>query len=284
MRAEHYWRQARAVSERALEVGALVPLATSELQLPGLAPFRLRKLEGAPPRHLLTGGPKPNPFLPWEAPLEVGQLEGSHALILNKYPVQPCHLLLITRGWQPQEGWLTAADWRAVARVAADTGGLWFFNSGPTAGASQPHRHLQLLPRRADDASCPLAPLLHQQIEGGHPRWPWRYAVSARRDPMGGRDLADLYREHAALLELGDPEGVGEPRHAYNLLFDDHWFLTVRRVKEHCAGFSVNGLGFAGFLLCTGRSDLAWLAGHGPWSLLAEVAAPLLEAEAGDPG
>jgi ATP adenylyltransferase len=283
VRAEHYWGQARAVSARALELGALVPLATSELRLPGLEPFRLRKLEGAPPRHLTRSGPKPNPFLPWETPLEIGQLQRSHALILNKYPVQPCHLLLITQGWQPQGGWLTELDWAAVAHVAADTGGLWFFNSGPTAGASQPHRHLQLLPRQPEEASCPLAPLLHDQLREGQRQWPWHYALSARWDPLGGQDLGPLYREHAARLGLGDPGGQGEPRHAYNLLFDDHWFLTVRRVREHCAGFSVNGLGFAGFLLCTGRSDLAWLAGHGPWALLGEVAARVPEADGAEP-
>ncbi len=274
MRAERYWQQANLVSRQALETGDLVPLRTSEAQLEGLAPFMLRRLEGSPPRHLSLRGPKPNPFLPWEAPLEVGRLGSSHALILNKYPVQPAHLLLITQQWQPQAGWLGRADWRAVAHVAADTGGLWFFNSSPTAGASQPHRHIQLLPRHQGELSCPLAPLLESQLrEPGNP-WPWCYALSARRDPHEGRDLQALYREHASLLDLGDPEAGGDPRHAYNLLFDDHWFLTVRRVKEHCAGFSINGLGFAGFLLCTGRSDLDWLKRHGPWRLLAEVAAP----------
>ena len=273
MRAERYWQQARAVSERAAEQGDLVPLETSELQLRGLAPFLLRRLEGAPPRHLSREGPKPNPFLPWEPPLEISQLAKSHALILNKYPVQPCHLLLITRGWQPQTGWLAEADWQAVAHVAADTGGLWFFNSGPIAGASQPHRHLQLLPRHPGEPSCPLASLLQSQLQETRAHWPWHYALSPRWDPLDGRDLQPLYREHAARLDLGDPDGPGHPRHAYNLLFDDAWFLTVRRVKEHCAGFSVNGLGFAGFLLCTSHSDLAWLEGHGPWSLLAEVAA-----------
>lgn len=254
-----------------------MPLATRELRLQGLPPFQLRRLEGAPPRHLSAPGPKPNPFLPWEPPLEVDQLGQSHALILNKYPVQPCHLLLITQRWQPQSGWLRQEDWQAVAHVAADTGGLWFFNSGPTAGASQPHRHLQLLPRQRGEASCPLAALLGSQLQGQGQRWPWRYALSPRWDPRGGEDLLPLYREHAALLELGDPKTPGAPRHAYNLVFDDEWFLTVRRVREHCAGFSVNGLGFAGFLLCTSRSDLAWLEGHGPWSLLAEVAARLPE-------
>ncbi|MFN9622339.1 MAG: DUF4922 domain-containing protein [Cyanobacteriota bacterium] len=274
MRTERYWRQARAVTEQALDQGALVPLSTSVVDLRGLAPFLLRRLEGAPPRHLSREGPKPNPFLPWEAPLEVGRIARGHALILNKYPVQPCHLLLITRDWQPQSGWLGSSDWQAVAHVAADTGGLWFFNSGPTAGASQPHRHLQLLPRHPGEASCPLAGLLQSQLEEPRPLWPWHYALSRRWDPREGRDLEPLYREHAARLDLGHPDAPGAPRHAYNLLFDDVWFLTVRRVREHCAGFSVNGLGFAGFLLCTAQSDLAWLEGQGPWTLLSEVAAP----------
>ncbi|MEB3324309.1 MAG: ATP adenylyltransferase [Cyanobacteriota bacterium] len=273
MRAERYWSQAKAVSAEALKTGALVPLQTSEIQLEGLAPFLLRRLEGWPPRHLGVQGPKPNPFLPWEPPLEVGRIATSHVLILNKYPVQPAHLLLITQQWQPQGGWLQDSDWQAVAHVAADTGGLWFFNSSPTAGASQPHRHLQLLPRHAGEASCPLAPLLQRQLIAPGDGWPWQYALSPRWDPLEGRDLPSLYRDHAARLALGDPGAPEDPQHAYNLLFDDHWFLTVRRVKEHCAGFSVNGLGFAGFLLCTTHSDLDWLRAHGPWSLLAEVAA-----------
>jgi ATP adenylyltransferase len=35
----------------------------------------------------------------------------------------------------------------------------------------------------------------------------------------------------------------------------------------------VNGLGFAGYLLCTAESDLPWLRQHGPWELLRSVAA-----------
>lgn len=274
MRVERYWLAARAVSLEALEQRALVPLQTSELQVEGVSPFLLRRLEGPPPRHLTAKGPKPNPFLPWERPLEVVQLGKSHVLILNKYPVQPAHLLLITQQWQPQAGWLREADWNAVAHVAEDTGGLWFFNSSPTAGASQPHRHLQLLPRQEGESSCPLAAQLQSQLQGARQRWPWRYALSARWDPRGGQDLMDLYRQHALLLDLGDPGDSDLPRHPYNLLFDDVWFLTVRRVKEDCAGFAINALGFAGYLLCTTQSDINWLRAHGPWALLADVADP----------
>ena len=260
----------------------MVPLATRTLVDPTLQPFVLRELISRPPRHLRPEGPKPNPFLPHDLPLEVASLGGSHVLLLNKYPVQTCHLLVITRQWQPQSGWLDANDWAAVAEVAADTGGLWFFNSAATAGASQPHRHLQLLPRDAGAPSCPLSPQIEHLLQGA-PRWPWAYRLSARRDPLGGTDLPELYAHHCHSLGLGAAEWDPAPAHAYNLLFDDHWFLTVLRRREQQAGFSVNGLGFAGYLLCTAESDLDWLKRHGPWRLLSDVAMPGAEpaAEAG---
>lgn len=274
MRAERHWRNALDVSRRALDQGALLPLETRVIDDPALQPFRLRELTGVPPRHLRSPGPRPNPFLPWDRPLEVDRLESGHVLLLNKYPVQEGHLLVITHDWQPQRGWLRPVDWRAVAEVSADTGGLWFFNNSATAGASQPHRHLQLLPRQAAQPSCPLAPWLLAQLAGEQPSWPWAYRLSRRRDPLGGGDLFDLYCHHCRDLELGVPGEGGAPLHAYNLLFDDHWFLTVRREREHQAGFSINGLGFAGCLLSTARSDQDWLLRHGPWALLEAVATP----------
>jgi ATP adenylyltransferase len=262
------------VSEQALACGALVPLETRLIEQPGVAPFLLRELVSRPPRHLQPEGPKLNPFLPWDQPLEVGRIGESHVLLLNKYPVQACHLLVISRGWQPQSGWLDATDWTSVASVGADTGGLWFFNSGATAGASQPHRHLQLLPRSQGESSCPLAPLLRAQLEGASAPWPWLYRLSPRLDPCHGLDLEELYADHCEALGLGRRDTDAAPRHPYNVLFDDHWFLTVRRWREHGAGFSVNALGFAGYLLCTERSDRDWLERHGPWALLASVAVP----------
>jgi ATP adenylyltransferase len=273
VRAERLWQEALAVSESARAGGALVPLGTELLDLPEIAPFMLRRLTSFAPRHLRPEGPKPNPFLPWDLPLQVACLASGHVLLLNKYPVQPAHLLVITEGWRPQSGWIDPPDWSAVATVSADTGGLWFFNSSATAGASQPHRHLQLLPRHAEEVSCPLAERLEAQLEGSEAPWAWDYRLSRRRDPSGCGDLQELYAQHCRELGLGSRATDPAPRHAYNLLFDDHWFLTVRRVREHCAGFSINGLGFAGYLLCTDSSDCGWLIQHGPWRLLESVAA-----------
>ncbi len=278
MRPQGYWREALARSTSALEAGALVPLATELVEPGAWPPFVVRRLVAATPKHLRSAGPRPNPFLPWDPRLEVARLGERHLLLLNKFPVQRGHVLLITQQWQPQAGWLDPHDWAAVERVGADTGGLWFFNSCAAAGASQPHRHLQLLPRHPQESSCPLAADLRAQLQGSQPGWPWRYRLSRRRAAaeaeVAGQELLQLYRDHAAALGLGCPSRDPAPRHPYNLLFDDDWFLTIRRRQEHWAGFSVNALGFAGCLLLTEGSDLAWLRSHGPLALLQAVADP----------
>lgn len=272
-RAERFWAEALERSRHALGSGSLVPLETELIPPRGWEPFQLRRLISATPKHLRAQGPKPNPFRPWDPQLQVCLLGSRHLLLLNKYPVQAGHVLLITQGYEPQSGWLEGGDWAAVARVDTDTSGLWFFNSCAEAGASQPHRHLQLLPRRGDQAACPLDRLLRAQLAGLGRPWPWAYRLSPRRAGDGAEALATTYHAHALSLGLGDPASDPRPLHPYNLIFTDHWFLTVRRVREHVAGFSVNALGFAGYLLLSDRSELAWLQRGGPWALLQAVAA-----------
>ena len=264
-------------SQSAEACGALVPLRTELVEHPAWPPFTVRRLLSRTPKHLRSGGPKPNPFLPWDPALEVQRLGPEHVVILNKFPVQRGHLLLITQQWQPQAGWLSPNDWQALAAVESDTPGLWFFNSCAAAGASQPHRHLQLLPRSPGESSCPLAGLCLSQLAGDGQPWPWAYRLSRRTatgTAQAAEELEQLYLEHASSLGLGQPRQQPVPRHPYNLLFDGDWLMTVRRTREHWAGFSVNALGFAGYLLITDQSDQAWLEQDGPLPLLQAVATP----------
>lgn len=252
---------------------ALVPLSTELMDAPELSPFVLRRLLSQTPKHLRADGPKPNPFLPWEQDLEVSPLGSSHVLLLNKYPVQPAHVLVISQDWQAQEGWLSALDWQAVASVASDTNGLWFFNSTAASGASQRHRHVQLLPRQVGEPTCPLELWFNSELNGEE-ALPWLHAISRRKDPTNHLDLPRLYSQQLEQLGLGRANQDQKPLHPYNLLFNDQWFITIRREREHCAGFSLNALGFAGYLLATDHSDLHWLRRHGPMELLKQVATP----------
>ena len=263
-------------SDSAQISGALVPLSTELVASDDWAPFVVRRLLSRTPKHLRSGGPKPNPFLPWDPRLEVQRLGDTHLVLLNKFPVQRGHLLLITQRWQPQAGWLEAEDWQALSAVEEQVTGLWFFNSCAAAGASQPHRHLQLLPRPQGSISCPLAPQALAQLRGEGSHWPWSYRLSPRLasgTSGAGVELEQLYLRHARDLGLGQPQDQPVPTHPYNLLFDRDWLLTVRRQQEHWAGFSINALGFAGYLLISEQSDQRWLERHGPLALLRNVAA-----------
>ena len=101
---ECYEQEALARSASALQL-RLSPFETTRCDLPeanGSSQFELRALESDLPKHLRPSGPKPNPFLPWDPRLEVAQVGSDHALILNKYPVQLGHMLLVTRQWAAQ--------------------------------------------------------------------------------------------------------------------------------------------------------------------------------------
>ena len=78
----------------------------------------------------------------------------SHVLVLNKFPIIPHHFILATTQNKAQTHLLEQDDISIVYRLLQQwersdekEGKLFaFFNSGRHSGASQPHRHVQLLP------------------------------------------------------------------------------------------------------------------------------------------
>ena len=135
----------------ATQTGALVPIATDLVIVheDGLAfPIRVlghfdKKLRD--PTSTAKKGNR-NPFLPYDPNLFVADVSESHVCLLNKYPILEGHLLIVTREFRHQETLLTCDDFAAAWRCLAETDGVVFYNSGPIAGASQPHKHLQLIP------------------------------------------------------------------------------------------------------------------------------------------
>ena len=267
--------QSLACQRKAISLGALVPLQTEILKSASWDPFILRKLQGYTPKQLKEVGPKQNPFSPWDKNLELNKLD-QHILLLNKYPVEPGHLLLITKDWKPQTGWLSECDWQALREVWQKQGGLWFFNSAPEAGASQPHRHLQLLPRANGEIICPEEEKFEANAVANKSAWPWQVGLKATlNNELPSLDF--LIRSYAELAEtygVGNPNKDKIPLLPYNLLISNKWFVLIPRSKEGHKGFSLNALGYAGFLLATAESNLAWLHENGPAKLLAEAAIP----------
>ncbi|RMD78225.1 MAG: phosphorylase, partial [Gammaproteobacteria bacterium] len=230
----------------ALAAGALHPLPT-ELHRWEAAGVRwaVRRLAGPSPKPARGGR---DPFAPPEPRLTVAELTDTHLAVLNKFPVLPLHLLLVTRAWREQEEALDAADLGALWLGLVECGGLGFHNGGRVAGASQPHKHLQLVPGPlAGPAAAPGEPPVPTEpwfrgLEGAEPRrlaaLPCLHAACAvadlPEDPAeAGRDLA---RRYARLWEaVGRPLGPGpRPRQPlpHNLLLTRRWMLLVPRARE----------------------------------------------------
>ena len=272
MSLETYWKKALHQTQLSINDESLYPLKTRIItsDLYQNNDFIIRKLDTLNFNKERIYGPKQNPFCPWDKILEIDKIDDDHQLILNKYPVQKGHILLITNNWKPQNGWLDINDWKAIQQVNKDTSGLWFFNSSPIAGASQPHRHFQLLRRAKDEISCPREKwFLEMKLDKDRDsKLKKNIIVSKFNFLENSISLYELYLELCMKLGLGDTISDLKPRYPYNLLITNKWIAIIKRSNDHIHGFSINGLGFAGYLLVTEKSDINYLKKFGPEKLL----------------
>ena len=272
MNKEIYWEKALSQSETAIKKGNLFPLKTFDItnEIYKKDDFIIRKLDLCNFKKNMTFGPKINPFNPWEKNLEIEKIGINHQLILNKYPVQIGHILLITNNWKPQNGWLDKKDWIAVKIVNNDTSGLWFFNSGPLAGASQPHRHLQLLRRSSHEKICPREDWFLEKCEKGNDNKLFYKNLIVKKFKFSNSvdDIYKIYLDIAKEIGLGNPLVNKTPLYPYNLLITNEWIAIIKRSIDYKFGFNVNALGFAGYILTTDESNIDYLKSEGPESLL----------------
>ncbi len=272
MSKEIYWKKAIKQTRLSIDNKSLIPLDTKNItaELYKKNDFIIRKVDSSKFNKKELYGPKKNPFCPWENNLEIDKIGDNHHLILNKYPVQKGHFLLITNTWKPQNGWLDIKDWKAIQKVNKDTSGLWFFNSSPKAGASQPHKHFQLLRRSTDEASCPREKwFLEMKFDKDSDNKLNKNIIVSKfnflENPIS---LFESYLELCYRLGIGDPISDKKPRYPYNFLITNKWIAIIKRKIDHIHGFSINGLGFAGYLLVTEKSDTNYLKKFGPEKLL----------------
>ncbi|MGE0387250.1 MAG: DUF4922 domain-containing protein [Gammaproteobacteria bacterium] len=206
----------------------------------------------------VQAAPRPrdfNPFLPYEQDLHVADLSDSHVLILNKFPLQARHVLMITRAFVAQEMAPDGADFHALARVMTAVDGVGFYNSAKTAGASQPHKHLQHVPLR----DLPIEPLLPRAGAFDTPRrvdgLSFRHAF-VRLDPAAFAHAASAAARLTAAFEAGCAfcglrvEDGRLPPH--NFLATRDWMLIVPRSTEYweegTVKMSMNAMSFMGTL------------------------------------
>ena len=277
MKSEFIWSKALEISKKAVNSGAIIPINTIKHKInDDKCDFELRLLKPPIPKYLKEYGPKINPFIPWDFRLEIQPIKDKHTLILNKYPVQLGHMLLITNNWKAQNDWLNIEDFEAIVNVDNDTTGLWFFNSSKEAGASQPHRHFQLLPRHANERICPrynwFCSLLQKKQNYNSMISHCVSIMPRNKNTFGSAEnLFDSYKSMAVNMNLGQIYKTNKPLKPYNLIITKEWIALITRNSSGSNGFSINALGFAGYFLGTKKSNIDKLIKFGPEIILKDV-------------
>ncbi|MEL6814886.1 MAG: phosphorylase [Cyanobacteria bacterium J06598_3] len=311
------WPRLKAQSVYGLETGALQSIKThAEYVEGGGVRFLVNVLENLSRKDKALkqqGKTTPaNPFLPYDPDLYVTDLSASHLCLLNKFNVVDHHFLIVTREFESQENWLTLADFEALVQCLSEVDGLGFFNGGAIAGASQPHKHLQVLPTENGAFALPMDSAIRvakvgrgvDQGIGYSEALPFRHAIAPialltelAKGPeiaaiaqqyftyyqrllsaVGITPVKDGYRPPLQQGQSVPLDGArcwqGQQTAAYNLLCTRSWMMVVPRSQEKHAEISVNSLGFAGSLLVRNLAALAQLKTIGPMTLLEAVGCP----------
>ena len=292
------WENITRTGERALASGALLPIPTNHAFIEDhgvrffvrvLAGLR-RKAEARKEQDAAArAGKHANPFLPPEKDLIVGDITDTHLAVLNKFNVVEHHLLIITRHFEDQETLLTPADLDALWLCMAEYDGLGFYNGGAAGGASQRHKHIQMvpLPLSPEGPAVPMEPLLDRAEldrdgRGRVPVFPFRNAFTRLPADLwrSPRDAArETWQRYGWMLEQAgmtppSPSRLKRQSLPYSLLIAREWMLLVPRSQEHFEEVSFNSLAYAGSLFVWNERLLERLKEYGPLNALGTVGIP----------
>lgn len=207
-----------------------------------------------------------NPFAQPEPELIVRDVTATHRALLNKFSVLREHLLIVTKHYEEQRMLLGERDFEALAVVMRDAEVLGFYNGGREAGASQQHKHLQVVtlplsPRH----SIPMDTLLDRDKD----RLPFRHAFTR----LAPGDVAKPARMLSAYTELHRAAGLQVPQ-PYNLLVTHEWMLVVPRSRDKFEDISINSLAFAGSFFLRDAQHAHTIVAARPMNVLKSVAMP----------
>ncbi|MBI5101519.1 MAG: phosphorylase [Nitrospirae bacterium] len=282
------------VSEKARGTGSLLPIGTvSEYVDDDGVRFVVRLLSNLvrkdEDRLKRAQEKKGNPFLPYEKELFVTDVSPTHIAILNKFNVMERHLLIVTREFEDQENVLTPSDFSALWSCMSEYDAVGFYNGGEAAGASQPHKHLQIVPLPLADEGppVPIQPLIDEVTDTGRltrlRSFDFRHCFARLELDNSGFPVAPDKQSYALYREMLSELGMSVPRDGetikqsgpYCLVVTRQWMLLAPRSREFHGEVSVNSLGYAGCLLVRKAEHLELVRKIGPLELLKSVSIPL---------
>ncbi|WP_017293764.1 ATP adenylyltransferase family protein [Geminocystis herdmanii] len=281
----------KLVTEKALEKKALHPILTTyQILKQDHIPFLIRIVENLERKDNEKKKQKKsqtsfNPFLPYDRDLFVDNISDSHVAILNKFNVFDHHLLIVTREFEEQESALNLADFSALWTVLSEINGLGFYNSGKLSGASQPHKHLQLVPYplAQEIETIPINDLVlsyrNTQEIITLKEFPFLHSIVFFDSQQSSQVLSQITLKyyHQLLAQLNINIEENKPSQNYNLLITKDWMMIIPRTQEKYQSISINSLGFAGAFLVKNSEQLNLIKESNLLKILAKVGVKIVD-------
>jgi len=292
------WKRVIEVTEAAKKSGHLSTIETqSSTYEDGGVKWILKfasSLANKPSNNSSDNKKKPDfdPFLPVDSNLFVCE-HRDYNIVLNKFNVNPHHVLLTTKEWQSQDDDLNMKDFASSWYIIKNMNTLAFYNHGKESGASQHHKHVQFLPVPIDAQhskyNFPLEEILLSNSKDEDndqifhlDELPFKHACvqfsSARIKPLSdsdedqdcfGRYVEPLYKKIMEHLQLASNSD-------YNIIWTTRHLVIIPRKCEKTtpAGISMNSVAFIGTMLAKKNEELDAIKQIGPMKLLQSVAFP----------
>ena len=276
-------------SQPAIAAGILHPIETTEERIVEDGVDFVVRSACTPSRkdEIAANADSTDPFVSAKKELYVTDISDTHYCLLNKFNVLNHHLLIVTRHFEHQEELLKMRDFVALCTCMREFDSLAFYNAGSAAGASQSHKHLQLVPMpfTSNDHDIPMATLFKAMNGQGArirnvPGLPFEHAFSWLSESIfddprrSGEITYDLYVDLLEVLGLRGTRNDGELRQPapYNLLMSRRWMMLIPRTREDYESVSINSLGFAGSLFVQEPTSMERIRKLGPMRFLSGVA------------
>jgi len=172
---------------------------------------------------------------------------------------------------------------------------IGFYNAGRESGASQPHKHLQLLPSplagtRIEDGEFPLQPLFENgargqplesvfQVRGldflhGCLRLNKRAFDDKSYDDLGNY-LHMVYIHILDVLGMRSNSSDNNANKSYNFLVTKSFMWVVPRKSDSYNGIDLNSVGLLGSLLAKSPEKLDQIRKSTPYEIIKNVTFPL---------
>ncbi|KAI8583029.1 hypothetical protein K450DRAFT_225974 [Umbelopsis ramanniana AG] len=254
------------------------------------APSLLSKPKSA---DVKNGAGNEDPFENPNPELHVKDLK-DHRLLLNKFCVVPHHLLVVTKEFKKQTEPLLPSDLRATWEVLAQLPqpSMAFYNCGELSGASQPHKHIQIVPLSKATFSPPIS-VVYEHIPGRKAgeiytikSLPYIHVlVPLDLNFIGSTTDMDMVEDYLGQMFFGLLDSMiqqlrendSEITFSFNFILTHQYMMMVPRQKEHWEvaekgiKLSVNSMAFAGLLLTKTAEELETLKQTNIIDLLCEV-------------